>query len=811
MTRQGRYVDWLERHARAIWVATALLVATSAYLVAFHLPLYSDFSYLLPRDAPSVAAYDRLAQRMPARDTTLMLVVAPDPATRQAAVNDALAGLRALDADLVERIEADDAALREFVRQHRHLYTSTADLETARKALAERIADAKRKANPLYIELDDEPPPVSKALDDLRARQRTAEARLAHDAHVSADGRSHVIVIRTAFRATDVVRDNRLQNALDALGAKIQIMHPGVTVGYAGGVTVTVAEQHALVRGVVLSSLITLFLVALVLFIHLRGVRVLALLTVNVFAATVVAFGAAAITVGHLNAATAFLGAIIAGNGINYGILLAARYREERTRAPARAAMAEAIAGTLRPTLVASLGAAIAYGALAATSFRGFADFALIGGTGMLVCWIASFTVLPLALLRFAPDPRREPSKLFGRIVVTLFGFRRPVLVCVGSALAIALAGVVTWRYVANDPYEYDMSQLRSPAPDAIEARQWLKYSDVTFERGLAGLAGQNYIAVERAEQVPAVVDALRELATHEPIVGAVGSIEDIVPRDQAAKLALLTELRGQIDQIAPELDDKERSELLALRPPDALAPVTARDLPPALAAPLTERDGRVGLVLAVRPGAAFDEFNGRDLIAFADAVRRVRLRDGEQVATAGASVLFADVLVQIQHDGPIITAIAGLGLIVMVVLIVGRSRRAFAVLVATSAGSLGMIAISALAGIKINFLDYVALPITLGLGIDYAINVADRAAGVDTRRALRTTGGTVFVCSLTTIIGYASLLVSDNLAIRGFGLASLIGEITCVTAALVIVPAIMALPSLRPIGVGSRDAAVRV
>ena len=51
-----------------------------------------------------------------------------------------------------------------------------------------------------------------------------------------------------------------------------------------------------------------------------------------------------------------------------------------------------------------------------------------------------------------------------------------------------------------------------------------------------------------------------------------------------------------------------------------------------------------------------------------------------------------------------------------------------------------------------------------------------------------------MFVCSLTTIIGYGSLLVSENLAIRGFGQASLIGEITCVLTALVLVPALLAL-----------------
>ena len=50
-----------------------------------------------------------------------------------------------------------------------------------------------------------------------------------------------------------------------------------------------------------------------------------------------------------------------------------------------------------------------------------------------------------------------------------------------------------------------------------------------------------------------------------------------------------------------------------------------------------------------------------------------------------------------------------------------------------------------------------------------------------------------MFVCSLTTIIGYGSLLVSENLAIRGFGAASLIGEVTCLLTALVLVPALLA------------------
>src|SRR5262249_18303504 len=113
----------------------------------------------------------------------------------------------------------------------------------------------------------------------------------------------------------------------------------------------------------------------------------------------------------------------IAGNGVNYGILLVARYLEERRDAAAPTALSRAIAGTLRPTLVASLGAAIAYAALGATRFRGFADFAWIGGIGMIVCWVASFVLLPTLILRFAHSVKREPTRVFGALVLRVFGF----------------------------------------------------------------------------------------------------------------------------------------------------------------------------------------------------------------------------------------------------------------------------------------------------------------------------------------------------------------------------------------------------
>ena len=158
--------------------------------------------------------------------------------------------------------------------------------------------------------------------------------------------------------------------------------------------------------------------------------------------------------------------------------------------------------------------------------------------------------------------------------------------------------------------------------------------------------------------------------------------------------------------------------------------------------------------------------------------------------------MVFADIIDAIEHDGLKVTIVAAIGLTVMVLVVVGLDRRAGSVLAATGMGALCLCAACALLGLKVNFLDFIALPITLGLGVDYAINIAHRHHGEDhdPTAALRGSGSAVFVCSLTTIIGYGSLLVSENLAIRGFGTASLIGEVTCLTAALIVVPAIVSL-----------------
>ena len=792
-----RYVAWLSQRALSVILGSVLVVAGAIYLIAFHLPLRADFSYLLPQDVPAVLDLRRLEARVKSSETVLVIIESESAEHTASATRAMQAGLDALSSPLIGRVAGDEAETRAFLKARRHLFVPIPDLEQARDALQRRIDEAKLKANPLYIDLgDDDDAEATAAADEkrmreLNAKRRDAESRLDRPTNLSADGTVAKLEVATTFRATDAKAGEQLVSAMAKVRSEVVAAHPSVSIGLTGSVVTALAEHRAIAKGILLSSLVTATLVALVLALYFRSATLLILLVGTISIATAAAFGAAAVTVGHLNAATAFLGAIIAGNGINYGIFLIARYLEERRRHDVDAAIGRAIVGTLRPTAIASLGAAIAYGSLAATSFKGFADFAVIGAIGMLLCWVATYTLLPALMLRFGRNTRIfYGNPVVGSTLVRLFGFRRPHVVVAAVALLFVAAGAIVVRYIARDPFEYNIKNLRSVGRDAVSARHWMAQSDKNFGRGLSG---RTYIAAERLEQVPLITAALAK----DPAIGLVESVLTFVPTEQDRRLSLLAELRTTLDEALEDLPEQDRADLAELRPPDDLKAFTATDLPRGLRDRLTEKDGRVGYLIAIRPALDLDEWNGKDLIRFATAVRELHLPDGETVTTSGASVIFADIVAAIESDGTRVTLVALIGLTIMVVLLVGRNRRAVAVMVGTTGGSLLMIAVCALLGIKVNFLDFVALPITLGLGIDYAINVAhrhDHEEIPDPITTLRTSGSAVFVCSLTTMIGYGSLLVSENLAIRGFGTASLIGEVTTVMCALILVPALLAV-----------------
>ncbi len=107
----------------------------------------------------------------------------------------------------------------------------------------------------------------------------------------------------------------------------------------------------------------------------------------------------------------------------------------------------------------------------------------------------------------------------------------------------------------------------------------------------------------------------------------------------------------------------------------------------------------------------------------------------------------------------------------------------------------------AALLDLKINFFNFIVFPITFGIAVDYGANVVARMRerGGDVLAALTEVGPAVALCSWTSIVGYASLLFSVNRALRSFGWYAMIGEVTSIACALVLLPGLMRLVALVP------------
>ncbi len=107
--------------------------------------------------------------------------------------------------------------------------------------------------------------------------------------------------------------------------------------------------------------------------------------------------------------------------------------------------------------------------------------------------------------------------------------------------------------------------------------------------------------------------------------------------------------------------------------------------------------------------------------------------------------------------------------------------------------GTIWMLGFAAMTGSKLNFLNFVVIPITLGISLDYGANIFSRyrlEGPGSIGHVISNVGGAVMLCALTTIIGYATLLTSNNLALRSFGLLADAGEVACIIAAEIVMTA---------------------
>ncbi|HYB72942.1 MAG TPA: MMPL family transporter [Candidatus Sulfotelmatobacter sp.] len=637
----------------------------------------------------------------------------------------------------------------------------------------------------------------------------------------------------------------RLRAAIAAVRAR----HPRVAVGVTGKDALETDEMTAAMRDTTLATVISLIGFGLLMIFFLRGVTRPALEVATLGIALCWTFGAATLLVGHLNLLSVVFTPLLLGLGVDYGIHLLARYEEQRRRGRSvRVALERSLLAVGPGIVTAALTATACFLALTLTDFLGLRELGLITGTGILLSLAASLVVLPalvmlkergwIEALSEGPGPPAEEPRPF-----LAFAYRRPVLV-VAAGIGLAALSLGALQGVG-----FDLNPLHMQTEGAESVRWELKLLGGS-DRSTASAE----IIARSLDEVRFKTAALQAL----PTVSRVESILTFLPEEQEKKLQLLRTIRPLLQGLSIEPGEARPVELDALgealdrirfkmveggaETPDADPSARQRAEVRGLIEAYRAKVAAAGPDLARERLAAFEQALFADL---ADKVHTLRANvtggpmtaDGlpetlrkRYIGLNGLYLVRAYPAEDIWDPGPLGRFVADLqsvdadvlgdpvglhiytqafrrayeqatiyALIAIFILVLvdfqslGHALLATAPLLVGTAWTVGLMWVF---GVPFNLANVIFLPLIIGAGVENGIIVLYRwrEEGAVFRGLPASTGMGVALASLSTTVGFASLMISGHRGVHSLGLLLTLGTICVLAASLTVLPGLLRL-----------------
>lgn len=789
---------------RAAALLTLVCLPALALSIAFFSHIEAGLQELLPPTAPSVRALTQLHEFVGGKSHLAIIAHSADRAANEQFISELTARLAARHLPEVQSIEADVKPERAWLLKRALLLMPRSDFDRLLARLDAAAQAEKQRLNPLRLDLgeDEAPPPF-----DWPAVEREVDSALdAYDRYPrgyleTPDGKRVVALIWLNGSEVDLAPAANLMGAVAGEIQALRLRFPSMEVAFNGEVPNLVEEHAAILADLSISTVFVVLLVGACISFYFRSVRAVATVVLTLLPGLLFAFALGRLTVGGLNSNTTFLGTIIAGNGINYPLLLLAYYRAQ----PTTLSIAQALSGAARQALPGTLGAALtasaAYGGLAASDFRGFSQFGWLGGWGMALVWVGTYLAAPILVALVRPPRRLTRSTRVQHFLHDFFS-RGPLpkAVCASVvALILGATTVGTVRAFRSGVYEMDLQALRN--------RESLRHGSASWDAKMSELFGVWLNPVVALAEDPThrelAASELRRAFTEKDFGGlqSVDTFERFVPplEDQRFRLEQLDRIAPLVRRVPPlQVPEKLRPRLSEWFARDELHPIDVSEPPSSLLSAFRETSGRVDRVALMYQSIHVDYNDGRNLSRFAEVVRSVQLPPDVIV---GGGFLFMEEILRLVREQALHVVLVVTGLVGIVLLLIfwGNPGRAAVSLVTMLAVAFCSQATMIALGTKINFLNFAALPITIGVGADYVVNLfgAMTSLGVNARTACARMGGAILLCSLTTIIGYLSLVLAESGALRSFGWAAVLGEILAIVAVLLVLP--VALGSASP------------
>jgi len=866
------FARWADiSYCYAIWIILLILtlVTLSTFYVVNNLGVHTDTTDMLSEEVPFRANHIRYRQSFPQYEDTLLLVLdAPTPEQAHIA---AKRFTRYLQDDVTQFPATYYLTGEPFFEQNGLFYKDLSELG--------RLTDYLAAAQPLIARLAESPTlstfssVLTDAVEELRKGRElelepvlsgisaTLDARFTGKSRALSwqallggeaqkDTYQELIIVKPKLDYSQIFA---AEGPIDAIRTTAQKMGfaPNATekLRITGEVALAHDELNSAMHGTQDAGLLALIMVAAVLLIAFRSVGAIFTIIVSLLLGLLLTAAFATVAVGYLNLISIAFAVLYIGLGVDFAVHFLLRLEE--IRRTDQTTVPEAVYKTGgdmgQSLLICALTTAIGFYAFMPTTYRGVAELGLISGTGMLISFLITITMIP-ALQRLFPIQIRKSSSSVRLVdkILDLPGRSRKLVYSVTS-VAI-LASIFALPHIK---FDYNLLNLNNPSAESVK----------TFQELLRGTEDSPWhinILVDDFQEIGQIVKQLSTL----PEVKRVVSILDMVPEEQEEKGLLIEEMAMILGPISysptaflipnPHTVAQQRMALDQLRialsqfvveQPEHAAAVSARALQESIAnllmqlgkPALENGEAKQQLLLAVNndllsllPGAIerlqlaleaqpFSQealpASVTDLWYGKDNVYRIAVYPSENINDNDALRRFVRAVQEITPNAtgvPVISLEAGeavvdaffhafslalIGVILTIWIMLRSATATFMVLIPLLIAILLTGASTVVMDLSFNFANIIALPLLLGIGIDSSLHMVyrSRSAGADYENLLHTsTARAIFYSALTTLVGFGSLVFSIHQGTSSMGQLLTIGLLLTLVCVLIILPVLL-------------------
>jgi hopanoid biosynthesis associated RND transporter like protein HpnN len=642
-----------------------------------------------------------------------------------------------------------------------------------------------------------------------------------------------VLLKLTEDTSQSFIRNSDGIAALRDLIGRIKGRHPDVRIGLTG---LPIMEHDEMQRSQLSMSMATALSFAgvfLVLVAGFGGLRHSLMAIAALLMGMIWTLGYTTLVVGHLNILSSAFGAVLTGLGINYGIYFIARYLQLRK---SRRSIEESLIGTAQSVgpgiTISAMASAIAFLVAGLTEFAGVAELGLIAGGGILLCLLAAMTVLPATVKLL------DEKYSHGCVPVPLdfHHWIRPFLAHPGLVLTAGVAGTAAIAFgMTHLKYDYNLLHLQPAGLESVELEQTLlseSKESVYFALSMATTPEDAAARKARFLQLP-LVERVDEIATRfptsleqkRPIIEHIRNhLTGLPSQPPTIHVASPTELDQMLSALQPVLSANLQMahfqqqfrgihSLLGQLPPaeyyarlseyqqrvagDLLGrlhllrsvanaePPTPSDLPSGLVSRFVGRNGTHLLRIYVK-GDLWDIENLRQF------VQQVRSVDPEATGNP-VQILEASEQMRRSYERAALYAVATI--LPVVFLSFGTFSSTLLAGLPLVLAMLQLFGLMGILDIPLNAANMIGLSLMVGMGMETGVLIThDYLRQRGRYRMSAATGVAVVLNTLTTMVGFAVLMVVDHRGLQSLGRMLTIGMGCCLFSSLVVLPALLVL-----------------